>query len=536
MSELEKHLRDTKQYPDSNKGQNMRKLAKFFNGLADNYYTAILLKNVKPIDINNSEYLFLFSQVKSSFAEKLYPLVSRELSTKGIPSCFLYKNNMLSHHYPRLHVNGHEISNSFVIENRRFVKSVHGQRLYFAWTIDPENGKIEAEGINFFSIIENTLREMQKRYNVFYTDADNNPTYTELVQTCDLLLKYFLLLKHHSKKNKQKIRIVGWEIFYIPNGIFKMLCDRFSENGDIEFIELASGYISYFGQHHLKASYISCSNLTKTKSSSAWIVSKEEFAATDTSNIDLDELLKPVSGALEKHSSQKIADNQKEVIKMVEQYRSQGKKIFVLFAHLFYDTPLNDKSSAFDGMCDWIEQTVDYFQGKEDLLLLKPHPVEFRKEFPKKTPNETLASFLSNTKLSNNIIVSEPHLFSVGDLSPLISCGLIWRSSVAMELTFLGVPSIIAGNPYFKVLDLNFAKDKLHYFQMIANSQEIDVTDKQKMEVAKFLYLTEQKHIHIDCISYDTKLRKFYWNRNALRKYLRNGDDKIRSVVEDMLV
>jgi hypothetical protein len=505
------------------------------NGLADNYYTAILLKNIKPIDINNSEYIFLFNQVKSSFAEKLYPLVSRELSTKGIPSCFLYKNNVLSHHYPRLHVNGHEISNSFIIENKRFVKSVHGQQLYFDWTIDIENEKIEAEGVNFFSIIENTLREIQKRYNVFYTDEDNKPVYTDLVQTCDLLLKYFLLLKHYSKNNNKKIRLVGWEIFYIPNGIFKMLCDKFSENRDIEFIELASGYISYFGQHHLKASYISCSNLTKTKSSSAWVVSKEEFAATDTNNIELDELLKPVSGALEKHAPHQIPDNQMEVIKIVENYRSQGKKIFVLFAHLFYDTPLNDKSSAFDGMGDWIERTVEYFQRKEDLLLIKPHPVEFRKEFPKKTPNETLASFLSDTKLSDNIIVLEPHLFTVRDLSPFISCGLIWRSSVAMELTFLGVPSIIAGNPYFNVLSLNFAKDKQHYFQMIANSHEIDVTDKQKIDVARYLYLIERKHVHVDCISYDTKLRKFYWNRNALRKYLKNGDEKIRSVVEDML-
>jgi hypothetical protein len=71
---------------------------------------------------------------------------------------------------------------------------------------------------------------------------------------------------------------------------------------------------------------------------------------------------------------------------------------------------------------------------------------------------------------------------------------------------------------------------------MIADLHEIDVTDEQKIDVARYLYLIEKKHVHIECISYDTKLRKFYWNRNAFRKYLRDGDEKIRSVVEDMLM
>ena len=513
----------------------MRKLVKLLNELLDKNLTHVLLKSIKPVDIEQSEYIFIFNAVKSSFYEKLYTLVSHKLASLDIASCFLYKNDLLSSYYPHFDIDGIEINNSLIIEKKtRHINSSNKHSNFFEWVIEIENEKIEAEGINFFPIIRNTLRSVQKRYNPIFIDKDNKPIYNGLIKSCDLLLKYFFLLKDYSKKNNKKIRFVGWELFYIPNGIFKMLCERFSNNGDVEFVELEKGYMVYFG-YNLKDSYISCSNLTKTKSSAGLSISEEELSVIDDKNIEFGELLKPVQNALKKNIYSKIPDNQEKVIKTIEDYRSKAKKVFVLFSHLFYDTPLDDASPAFNGMCEWITETVKYFNHKEDLLLIKPHPHEFRKEFPKKTPNETLASFLSNTELSGNIILLGPHMFTVKDLSAYISCGLVWRSSVAMELAFLGIPCIIAGNPYYSVLDINFAKDKKHYFHMIDQSHEIKVTDKEKTDVAKFIYLLEKKHIHIDIIEYDSKLRNYYWHRKALEKYLKSCDDNIQSVCERML-
>jgi hypothetical protein len=511
------------------------RIAKAFNRLIDDYLTTILLKNIKPVNITNSEYIFIFNQVKSSFAEKLYILLAHGFAERGIASCFLYKKDLLAPYFPKFSIDGWEISSSFTVQQKRFVKSKRGDSLFFEWTTQIENQKIEAEGINFFNIINNTLREIQKRYNVIYYDDNNEPVFLGLIQSCDLLLKYFLLLKNYANRNHKQIRLVGWEIDYIPNGVFRILCDQLSHNRDIEFIELERGYMNYFG-YSLKESYISCSNLTKTKSLYNWAVSKDELAELDDRHIDSDELLKPVSNAVEKYSFNEIPENQKQIIKTIEDYKSQGKKIFTLFAHLFYDTPVDDKSPVFNGMCEWITETIRFFNTEEHLLLIKPHPDEYREEFSKKTPNETLASFLSDIELPGNIILLAPHLFTVKDLIPHISCGLIWRSSVAMELAFFGIPCIVAGNPYYNVLDFNFAQNKEQYFHTIKNSNELSVSDEQKILVGRYLYLLEKKHVHIDSIIYDSRLRKFYWNREALKKYQNNGDEQIRSVVENMLV
>jgi hypothetical protein len=256
----------------------------------------------------------------------------------------------------------------------------------------------------------------------------------------------------------------------------------------------------------------------------------------DDNAVQFAKLAKPISNALDKKIYDKAPESQQNIIKIIKTYQSQGKNVFCLFAHLFYDTPIEDSSTAFHSMCEWISETVNYFKDKEDLLLIKPHPAEFEKDQPQKTPNETLASFLSNTELPENILLLEQHQFTIKDLNTFISCGLIWRSSVGMELTFLGVPNIIAGTTIYNSLDLNYAKDKEHYFHMLTHAADIKVLQQQKKDVAKYLYLLERKHIKIESISYHQNYRKFYWNRKELLRHLKSGSENISSVVDASLL
>lgn len=291
----------------------------------------------------------------------------------------------------------------------------------------------------------------------------------------------------------------------------------------------------YFGQHHHRASYISNSNLTKTKMETGLQVSKQELAEFDGKDVGLDRLMQPVSNALAKKIDGTTSSDQKKVIRTMEEFKANGRNVFVLFAHVFYDTPVYDESNAFNGMCEWILQTMEHFKGKEDLLLIKPHPGELIKDQPKRTPNETLKSFLSDTKLSENIILLERELFTVKELSQFISCGLIWRSSVAMELTFLKIPCIIAGTPPYTALSLNYAENREQYFQMVGHAHTLKVTDEQKIEAAKYLYLLENKHVNINCIAYNRSLKKFFWDKKTLKRYLDEGNREIESVVDNML-
>jgi len=91
------------------------------------------------------------------------------------------------------------------------------------------------------------------------------------------------------------------------------------------------------------------------------------------------------------------------MINLITDYRSNGKNIFVLFGHLFYDVGVDDSSFSFPDMSTWIRETILYFKDSEDLLLLKPHPVETLKE-----TDETLYSFAKPLISSDNIRILNP--------------------------------------------------------------------------------------------------------------------------------
>ena len=114
----------------------MHKIVKKFNRLKDTSLTRLILKNTKPVDISNSEYLFIFNQLESNFYLKLYALVACELSKRGIASCFLYKDDLLSPYHPGFNINGFEISNAITVEKRGLISASHRSNLFFEWVID----------------------------------------------------------------------------------------------------------------------------------------------------------------------------------------------------------------------------------------------------------------------------------------------------------------------------------------------------------------------------------------------------------------
>jgi hypothetical protein len=103
---------------------------------------------------------------------------------------------------------------------------------------------------------------------------------------------------------------------------------------------------------------------------------------------------------------------------------------------------------------------------------------------------------------------------------------------VAMELTFLGVPCIVAGNPIYSAIPLHYARSRDHYFKMIDNINELEASRTQQIDVAKYLYLLAKKHIPVESITYHRKLRKSYWNPKALGAYLEKGDDRIKTIAD----
>ena len=92
----------------------MRKLIKNIRNEYENYLTRKILKRIPPTDISKSDYIFLFNQAHSKFAEKLYILLTYELAKNNMPAFFLYKNEQIKRYLPRFVINGFEVDHSLL--------------------------------------------------------------------------------------------------------------------------------------------------------------------------------------------------------------------------------------------------------------------------------------------------------------------------------------------------------------------------------------------------------------------------------------
>jgi len=463
------------------------------------------------------------------FYLKLYVLIALELYKRGYPVYFLFKD-IYSNRYspsvnvsfkglevasrlPVLMVDGIHVSDSLIEKNLRTV-IVGDERIVRShnFFIDLGKGRALVEGINFFPIILNTFRANYKCYNVDLSDGWVYSVFGRMLDSCCVLLDYFFMLKKYAADNGLKVRFVGWEDDFIPNGVFNFLCHRFSEDRDVEYVSVARGYGAYFGDHYHNSRVV-VTNLTYPfRDNNLMLVDSELKVLRERYSVD-DVVLDDVRNILHVDDVSVLNDEQLRVVDKIKHYKNRGGRVFVLFSHLFYDTVMDDSSCCFDDMCSWIRESISFFRDGKDLLVLKPHPVEISNSVL--SPNETLGSFLKSNDivLSDNMLLLPARLFSLNDLVGFIDYGLIWRSSAALELAVHGVPCVIAGCPPFKSLGFCYAKDRDDYFRIVSNPDGLLSFDKGLgVDAARYILGMRDKHSFVKCLSYNPSVKRNCFN------------------------
>jgi len=166
----------------------------------------------------------------------------------------------------------------------------------------------------------------------------------------------------------------------------------------------------------------------------------------------------------------------------------------VLFAHLIYDRPYDDRGYAFQNMIDWIEQTIELFRARGDLLLIKPHPSE-RRLGEAKTKAASIRDCLAHVDLPGNVEILPPTAYNIPQISEKMDCGIIWRSTAFLELTVLGVPALVcaANGPYFDALGLRAPESLEEYQSALDALLTQPVPDELQLRAAAVIYFLHRQ-------------------------------------------
>lgn len=169
------------------------------------------------------------------------------------------------------------------------------------------------------------------------------------------------------------------------------------------------------------------------------------------------------------------------------------KKNVFLFTNVPWDVGLNEFAGPFDGVLDWVYQTIEYFKDHEVIdIWIKPHPAEVRST---SKSEKSVSEFIKQKypQLPSNIHIIEPEKgVNTYELFQFIDVGVILTGTLGLEMALNGIPVISAGvNPCYGLGLLSEPKDVESYFGEIENDINAP-TDKKLLELFCYFYFIHQ--------------------------------------------
>ena len=173
-----------------------------------------------------------------------------------------------------------------------------------------------------------------------------------------------------------------------------------------------------------------------------------------------------------------------------------------LFTNFMWDTTILERNTFFDSMREWIQETVRFWQenGSNIRLIIRAHPAEVKL---KTAPSARyVRDLIKDLDLGDNIIFfdSTDEVNSYEIISN-IEYGIVYASSIGLEIPYHGKPCVVAGDPHYLGQDFVLSPEsKSHYFETLKSLNEKSLSFTPPVETLLkylyFIYHRQVKYLH----------------------------------------
>jgi len=177
------------------------------------------------------------------------------------------------------------------------------------------------------------------------------------------------------------------------------------------------------------------------------------------------------------------------------------KPVVGIFSNLLWDGSLSDCSITFDTPFGWVKQTIEYAADRPDLqFILKPHPAEAHRE----TEEEMVAWVRSNVKIPANVKLLSPDTdVSPYDLIQELDVGIVFNSTIGLEMLYDGIPVITTGDTHYRSLGFTYDPETAsEYFDLLDSAAELSLSDNEQALAKRYAhFLLVKRHISLEGIN-----------------------------------
>jgi hypothetical protein len=338
--------------------------------------------------------------------------------------------------------------------------------IYFSDLFDKELKEIyESEIINIEGL--STLEEC--------LDYSFSETRLGLI-TKKSVLRYFLRGRFYNEiqeiskfkmflKSSLKLYLIIRKYFNDQNGIDKVIVN----NGTLAFESLVRHFAEKYSIDYMTyETFIGNNSIIYKKNAEVmnldwekeWTLYRQNFKITEEVKQSVENFFANQKSGKELYARMNVEHDNKRLFGI--------GRYACLFTNLNFDTAVIDKHTIFTSMEDWINEVIEFWEKnvEEVKLVIRIHPAELKLVTATK---EFMGDRISDKIKSDKIILFDSHeKVSSYELISKMEYGLVYSSTIGLEIAYRGLPCVVAGKPYYRKKGFVIAPDsKEKYFQII---------------------------------------------------------------------
>jgi hypothetical protein len=199
-----------------------------------------------------------------------------------------------------------------------------------------------------------------------------------------------------------------------------------------------------------------------------------------------------------------------------------------MFTNLLWDGSLSGSSVTFNNPFEWVEETMKFLHGKNNIhLILKPHPAEHHRE----TKIYMAEWIRDELNVPDNVTILDASTnVSPYELFTDIDAAIVFNSTVGMEAAYDGVPVITTGDTHYKNLGFTYDPVTPHdYFGLLKKPGKLSISEEQIKRAKRYAhFLLVERHISFD------ELKSISSIHQLSHSYIENNET-FDSIIEQIL-
>lgn len=423
------------------------------------------------------------------------------LAKGGYASCAVVHSTMSS---PRCGVDEFDkLAGCIAPDGQSFMDEIRTEKLDNNWNIDWSAGIAEAEGINFFAYLHERVAQQARKYSVDIGEDEVSAKYfTTLLKMSDVALSLCKKLRNLSSLGLP-IRVAVMDSHFAPSGIIRQWCYAEGYKYDIHAVAMGVSYENYFSNlSTAEAGTLVIDDMTAQPELRAPVLGGRHRFRQFLS--ERPEMAEPADAVVlswinqNRSLTEANSEVRSSILERIKEARSKGNKVFMAMGKVSIDFAApGDRGFAHTDFIDWINHLIESVSQTDNILLIKPHPHELRKEIV--VNGVQMLRELVPEDLADNVVFLPHSAFNSYELASYLDAVLLWNGMGTVEFPILGVPVVPAStwNPHDYPVGTEILQTRTEYEELLSGEREISVSPTVKNLCAAYLRFLRSEFLGI---------------------------------------